>query len=192
MEISILTRRLILRPLQASDAGPMFAYRSRPDVSRYQIWQPADESEIREFIEKQQDLTLDTPGTWFTLAIVLREGGEMIGDIGMHFPGNESAQVEIGITLSPPFQRRGFAAEVLEEVCRFIFFSLGKERIVASVDPRNAPSIHLLERVGMHKEAFFPASMIIRGELVDDVRYAIQKGDYRDKEHGGTEKGKSR
>ena len=44
MEILLSTRRLVLRPLQAEDAETMFRYRSRPDVSRYQSWLPAEKS----------------------------------------------------------------------------------------------------------------------------------------------------
>jgi RimJ/RimL family protein N-acetyltransferase len=179
MDTPIPTRRLILRPLQASDAGPMFAYRSRPDVSRYQIWQPANVSEIRDFIEKQKTLAFDTPGTWFSLAIVLRESGEMIGDIGLHFLEAKTDEMEIGITLSPAFQKRGFAVEALEEIFRFLFFSKDKDRITASVDPRNLASIRLLERAGMQKKAYFREKMVIRGELVDDVVYAVGKEEFR-------------
>jgi RimJ/RimL family protein N-acetyltransferase len=179
MEILLSTRRLILRPLQAGDAETMFRYRSRPDVSRYQVWQPADESEVRAFIEKQSGLAPGARGTWYSLAMTLRENGILIGDVGLHFPEVEAAQLEIGITLSPAFQRRGLAAEALEEVCRFAFSSLGKDRLYASVDPRNKPSIRLLERVGMRKEAFLPGSMVIRGELVDDLVYAVKKSDFR-------------
>ncbi|MGB7539708.1 MAG: GNAT family N-acetyltransferase, partial [Anaerolineales bacterium] len=131
MEILLSTRRLNLRPLQAEDAETMFRYRSRPDVSRYQVWRPADISEVRAFIEKQSGIAPGARGTWYSLAMTLRENGMMIGDVGLHFPEIESAQMEIGITLSPAFQRRGLAAEALEEVCRFVFFSLGKDRIYA-------------------------------------------------------------
>ena len=157
----------------------MFKYRCRPDVYRYQIWQPADESEIREYIEKQKTLAPDTPGTWFSLAITLRENGAMIGDVGLHFHEQDPAQAEIGITLSPAFQKRGFAVESLEAACRFLFLSKGKERITASVDPRNGSSIRLLERVGMRKEAHVRECMTIRGELVDDVVYAMRKDELK-------------
>jgi RimJ/RimL family protein N-acetyltransferase len=179
MNILLTTRRLILRPLQESDAAAMFAYRSRPDVSRYQVWCPADETEIRGFIGKQRATVPDTPGTWFSLAITLRDTGEMIGDIGLHFPEHEPAQMEVGITLSPGFRKRGFAGEALEEAIRLAFFSLGKERVFASVDPRNLDSIRMLERAGMGKEAYFRGRMIIRGELVDDAVYSIRKSDFR-------------
>jgi len=179
MDVVLSTRRLILRPLQAADAEIMFRYRSRPDVSRYQVWRPADISEVRTFIEKQNGLVPGARGTWLSLAMTLRENGMMIGDVGLHFSETESTQLEIGITLSPAFRRRGLAAEVLMEVCRFAFDTLGKDRVYASVDPRNKASIRLLERVGMRKEAYFPASMVIRGELVDDLVYAVKKAEFR-------------
>jgi RimJ/RimL family protein N-acetyltransferase len=181
MDIFLLTRRLILRTLRLSDAEAMFGYRSRPDVSRYQIWQPVDVLEIRKFIKKQKKTALDTPNTWFSLAIALRENDEMIGDIGFHFPENERTQAEIGISLSPAFQKRGFAAEALEAACRYLFQSMGKDCVYASVDPRNTPSIRLLEQAGMRKEAFFPGRMVIRGELVDDAVYAIRKDEFQNK-----------
>ncbi len=178
MEILLSTRRLILRPLQAEDAETMFRYRSRADVSRYQSWLPAEVSEVRAFIEKQRSTPPGVRGTWLTLAMTLRDTGIMVGDTGLHFPEMESTQLEIGITLSPAFQHRGLAAEALAEVCRFAFFELGKDRLYASVDPRNKPSIRLLGRVGMRKEAFLPGSMVIRGELVDDLVYTVRKSDF--------------
>jgi RimJ/RimL family protein N-acetyltransferase len=173
MNILLTTPRLIIRPLRVSDSAAMFAYRSRPEVWHYQIWRPADESEIQGFIERQSAAAFGTPGTWFNLAITLRDTGEMIGDVGLHFPEGEPAQLEVGITISPRFQKRGFAAEGLGEIFRFVFFSLGKERIHASVDPRNLPSIRLLSRMGMRQEEILRGSLTIRGELVDDAIFAI-------------------
>jgi RimJ/RimL family protein N-acetyltransferase len=178
MDIQLSTRRLLLRPLALADAETMFRYRSRADVSRYQIWRPVAESEASAFIQKQIGLTLGARGTWFGLAITLRENGIMIGDIGLHFPENDSTQVEVGITLTPGYRHRGLAAEALSETCRFIFFDLNKNRVYASVDPRNKASIRLLERMGMRREAFMPGSMVIRGELVDDAVYGLKKPDF--------------
>jgi RimJ/RimL family protein N-acetyltransferase len=181
MDILLSTRRLILRPLRRSDAETMFRYRSRPEVYRYQLWQPVNEAEVRAFIEKQERLSPGTPGTWCSLAITQRENDVMIGDVGLHFPRTDPTQAEVGITLSPAFQRRGLAAEALEAVLRYAFESMGKDRVYASVDPRNKPSIRLLERVGMHKEAFLPESMVVRGERVDDAVFSLRKEEFRNK-----------
>ena len=170
----------------------MFRYRSRADVSRYQIWRPANEAEVLSFIEKQNKIKPGTRGAWFSLAITLRENGILIGDVGLHFPENDSTQVETGITLTPGYRHRGLAAEALAEVCRFAFTSLEKERVYASVDPRNKSSIRLLERVGMTREAFMPGSMVIRGELVDDAIYGVRKNDFLNPAKRGTEEEKSR
>ncbi|MFN2299761.1 MAG: GNAT family N-acetyltransferase [Anaerolineales bacterium] len=178
MTLSLLTPRLALRPLQPSDAGAMFCYRSRPDVWRYQIWKPAGEAEVRTFIEGLADADPGTPGTWLCLAITSRERGEMIGDVGLRFPEREAGSVEIGITLSPAAQKQGFAAETLEEVFRFLFLSLGIERIFASIDPRNSSSLRLMRRLGMRREAHIRGGRIIRGETVDDVIYAIRKKEF--------------
>ena len=34
----IVTSRLLLRPFRAEDLGAFVAYRSQPDVARYQSW----------------------------------------------------------------------------------------------------------------------------------------------------------
>jgi RimJ/RimL family protein N-acetyltransferase len=55
---------------------------------------------------------------------------------------------------------------------------LAKTRITAGADPRNLASVRLLERMGMTRTAYVRAYLEVRGELVDDVRYAVRKDDY--------------
>ena len=48
--LEIVTQRLVLRPLQLDDAPAFAAYRSDPDVARYQSWDtsyaPADAEQL--------------------------------------------------------------------------------------------------------------------------------------------------
>ena len=46
------------------------------------------------------------------------------------------------------------------------------------MDPRNEPSVALLERVGMRKEAHFRKSLWFKGEWVDDMVLAILKSEW--------------
>ena len=55
---------------------------------------------------------------------------------------------------------------------------LRKHRVYASVDPRNKPSMALLERVGMRKEAYLRQSLFWKGEWVDDVIYALLRSEW--------------
>jgi RimJ/RimL family protein N-acetyltransferase len=143
------------------------------------MWEPQDVPEVRSFIENLLGLEPDTPGTWYQLAITLRATGDLIGDCGLHFPTERQGQAEVGITLSPAHQGRGYATEALERVLEYLFGDLGKHRVYATVDPRNAPSIALLERVGMRREGHLRESVWVKGEWADDVIYAMLGREWR-------------
>jgi RimJ/RimL family protein N-acetyltransferase len=167
------TPRLLIRDLEIGDAAAMFAYRSRQGVARFQFWHPQSIDVIRSFILDMGQVEPDTPGTWLQLAICHLETGEMIGDIGLHFPLDCIGQAEIGYTVSPDHQRKGYATEAVNAIAVYLFNTLCKRRIVASVDPRNAPSIAVLEKIGFRKEAHFRKSILMNGEWCDDCVYAL-------------------
>ena len=157
----------------------MFRYRSDRMISRYQNWAPRSVEEISTFIAGLAEIGIDTPGRWYQLGLFLRESGEMVGDCGIHVQADDPRQVEIGITLAQEFQGRGLEAEALRAVLGYLFDELGKHRVFVSVDPRNAPSLALLERVGMRREAHFVESLYIKNAWVDDVIYAILRREFR-------------
>jgi RimJ/RimL family protein N-acetyltransferase len=174
-----VTRRVVLRLLRPDDAEAVFAYRSDPQVVRFQMWQPQEVQDIRSFIAGLQHLEPDTPGTWYQVAITLRESGVLIGDCGLHFPMSEPGQAEVGVTVAPGYQRQGYATEALEQVTDYLFDELRKHRVYARADPRNEASIALLQRVGMRKEGHLRESVWVRGEWTDDAIYAILEEDWR-------------
>jgi RimJ/RimL family protein N-acetyltransferase len=184
MRPDIVTERLVLRDLRDGDAQTMFAYRSDPEIIRYQGWEPESFGDVRAFIAS---LALDepyAPGSWRQLAITLRDTGEQIGDCGIHIPGDKPEQAEFGITLATAFQRRGYASEALRALLRLVFDTLGKHRAFASIDPRNAPSIALFERAGFRREAHHVESLWLMGEWVDDVIVAMLAREWRASERG--------
>lgn len=148
------------------------------EVSQYQSWMPGSLDEAVAFINGLQSLAFGTPGTWFQLAIRPRESKPLIGDVGIHFPTDNPQQVEIGVTVAPDYQRQGFASEAVTGLLDYIFGSLRKHRVFASVDPRNQPSIALLKRIGMRQEAHFRNSLWINGEWVDDLVFAILRSEW--------------
>jgi RimJ/RimL family protein N-acetyltransferase len=169
---NIVTDRLVLTPLSAADSDALFAYRSLPEVCRYQTWEPSRPQDAVVFIESLQSTEFDSPGTWFQLGVRFRESEQLIGDLGVHFlEGGE--QVEIGFTLAPAAQGRGLGSEAVVGLLDHLFGHLRKHRVFASVDPRNEPSLRLLRRVGMRQEAHLRQSMRFKGEWVDDVVFAV-------------------
>lgn len=62
--LPLLTPRLILRPFTADDLPHFTAYRSHPDVARYQSWSDYSAAEAQAFFAQQRRLefTVTTAG----------------------------------------------------------------------------------------------------------------------------------
>ena len=174
-QIQLLTERLQLRQIQMTDAEALFSYRSDKLVNQYQGWIPKSLYEVTEFISHKTSREVNVPGTWTQLGIFRKEDHKLIGDIGIHFHTEDSCKVEIGYTLNSLYHGQGYATEALKEVVCWLFNGLNKERIIASLDPRNQPSIRLVERLGFKKQAHFIQNIYNHGEWVDELVYVLVK-----------------
>lgn len=177
VKLPLLTDRLRLDALRVVDAAAMFAYRSDPAVSRYQGWIPASIDEVAAFIERNTKVTLGQRDTWFQLAIRPHDAHTLLGDLGLHFTASHQ-EAELGISIAPAQQGRGYATEVLRAALALLFGPLGQHRVFGSVDPRNTESVRLLESIGMRREAHFRQSLFFRGEWVDDVVFALLRDEW--------------
>ncbi len=171
--IELSTGRLHLRPIQLSDARELWSYRSDRVANRYQGWIPGSIEDAEQFISERVSPVLNVNGTWFQFAVILRANGRMIGDIGLHFFDNANRQVELGCTLGTGYQGCGYATEALMEVIRYLFGTLDKHRLIASIDPENLKSIHLFERLGFRKEGHFRKCRLQDGQWIDDLIFAL-------------------
>jgi len=178
--IEINTQRLHLRKIEKEDATALFKYRSDAETNKYQGWIPKTLEDTENFISKIAE-NIDEYDTWFQFAIINKEHGELIGDVGIHFFDVDRYQVEIGCTLNKSHHGKGFAIEALKAVMNFLFNDLNKQRITCSIDPLNQASIKMVERIGFRKEAHFKQSILIDGEWYDDVVYAILKDEWKSK-----------
>ena len=174
---TIKTDRLLLRKLEMTDSHDFFTYRSLPEICEYQSFMPKNISEAGDFISRIPS-SPNIPDTWFQLAIVNKNENTLIGDIGIHFL-EDNAQIEIGYTLAPSYQGKGYAIETLKAVLNYLFSDLKKHRVTASVDPSNIKSIRLLEKLGMRKEGHFIKSYRMGDIWVDDCIYAILEEEWK-------------
>jgi RimJ/RimL family protein N-acetyltransferase len=164
--------RVVLRPLRPDDAPTIVAYRSDPEVARYQSWAPTLD-DVLGTIDAPGARAPFAPGTWTQLGIALHASGELIGDVGVHVFEGEPLQAEFGITLATAFQGRGYATEALRALLALLFDDLGKHRVTASVDPRNARSIALMRRAGFRQEGHLVESLRFKGAWADDLVFAM-------------------
>jgi RimJ/RimL family protein N-acetyltransferase len=139
------TARLRLRPPRPDDAEALFAYRSDARANRFQGWVPERPEEARAFLSRLPSEP-GLPGTWYQLMIEERDGGRLIGDIGLRFDAN--GDCGIGYTLAREHRGHGLATEAVRAAIGYLFGPLDRRRVHADVLPANEASIRLLRRIG--------------------------------------------
>lgn len=177
-EKMIETARILLRPISAKDNEQVFSYRSDAETNKYQGFVPKELKEVDEFIARNP-FEFNQPESWFQLVIIEKSTHEIIGDIGIHFIGEDDFQCELGCTLDKKHQGKGYATIAMKITIDYLFTTLNKHRITGSVDPGNIDSIRLLKRLNFRKEAHFRESLLINGEWKDDVLYGLLKSEWQ-------------
>ncbi len=175
----IETERLLLRRFRQADLEPFFAYRSDPDVARYQGWGVITRDEAARFVDRQAQSIPGQLGTGAQIAVELKASGRMIGDVYLDAPREEPHEARIGYTLAAGHQGRGYAFEAVTAVLGFVFKTLGKHRVTALTYAANARSVALLERIGMRKEAHFVRSRKFEGSWADECIYAMLNSEWK-------------
>jgi aminoglycoside 6'-N-acetyltransferase len=167
-------RRVVLRRFQPADMAQFVAYRSSPDVARFQSWDaPYPREEGERFIRDMMALHPDTAGEWFQFAVALRPAGPLIGDCAAMTRADDPRQCEIGFTIAGEHQGRGYATEAARLLVGYLFADRGKHRVTACCDARNTASAAVLERLGMRREGHLRESTWAKGEWTDDLLYAL-------------------
>ena len=136
------TERLTLRQLEPRDAVAISAYRSDPDVARYQSWTPPYPLESARKLVREMQHRDGTELGWTQIGIELRATGQLIGDVA--FERRSPAEAAVGYSLAPVHWGHGYATEAVGAVVAHGLDVLGHEVIVAEVLPENAASIALL------------------------------------------------
>jgi RimJ/RimL family protein N-acetyltransferase len=113
--IPLRTARLVLRYLTLADAQAFFAYRSDPAVAAMQGWMPASRAEADVFVGSVAGVPFARHGTWSQLGVVEVGNDALIGDVGVYVDAS-GVIAEIGYTIAPAFQRRGYATEAVRAI----------------------------------------------------------------------------
>lgn len=168
------TPRLVLRRFTPDDAPAFAAYRSDPDVARFQSWDaPFGLDQARAFIAELSDAHPDTPGEWFQLAVEEQATRTLVGDLAAFVDDDDPRLARVGVTFARSAQGRGYATEALTALLDYLLLTRGKHRVSADCDARNTASGALLRRVGMRQEATHRRSAWWKGEWTDEEVYAV-------------------
>jgi RimJ/RimL family protein N-acetyltransferase len=145
----IETERLLLRDWQPSDAAPFAALNADAEVTRY----------LRGPMRRDQsdELLARIRGHWedhgFGLyAVEVKESGAFAGFVGLAIPSflpEVLPAVEVGWRLGREHWGKGYATEGARATMRFGFDELELRQVISIIDPGNAASIRVAERLDM-------------------------------------------
>ncbi|MCL1137398.1 GNAT family N-acetyltransferase [Shewanella pneumatophori] len=167
---------ITIREFEHKDLPSFAAYRALPEVAKYQSWSSYSIERAESLFNSMAEHQFGEQGQWFQLAICLTETDKIIGDLAVHFI--DDAQIELGFSLNPAFQGRGYALLALNCVVDYLFSTLSKHRIVATVDCENSASFRLLEKAKFRREAHFVDNIFFKGKWGSEYQYALLKTEW--------------
>ncbi|MEX2273987.1 MAG: GNAT family N-acetyltransferase [Actinomycetota bacterium] len=144
----IETVRLRLRRSRVEDAETISTYRQEPQVSRYQGWERTDLGGVREAIA---EMAGRAPGEsdWVQFTVEERDGGTLVGDVGLSPTENEPGVIKVGYTMAPAAQGKGYATEAVQALVGYAFDTLGADVVRAYASAENIPSHRVAEKAGL-------------------------------------------
>ena len=152
----------------------------REDVCRYLPWMPMDLDQARAKLEQRvRQMHIEADGDSLVLVAEESDTSQAVGEFMLRLKSLENRQGEIGWSLHPDAQGRGFATEAAREMLRIGFDELGLHRIVAGCDSRNTASLRVMERLGMRREAEFVEYEYFKGEWASEIVCAMVESEWR-------------
>ncbi|MGB0884286.1 MAG: GNAT family N-acetyltransferase [Flavobacteriales bacterium] len=139
------TKRVVLRPLDVSDAEAFFRLNADPDVLKFtgdSAFLSVDEARL--FLEQYPDYELNGFGRW---AVVSKDTNTFIGWCGLKL--NEEHQVDLGFRFFQNEWGKGYATESAKAALDFGFKQLNIQEIIGRAAIENTASIKVLEKIGM-------------------------------------------
>jgi len=175
----LTTPRLRLCRFGMHHLASFLAYHNDPRVVRFQSWEPFSHEQGLEFVQGQAEQAPFLRGHWTQLAIERVTDAAHIGDVAIHIQNEDPRLAELGVSLAPAHQGKGYAREVLKFLISHVFQDMSVCRISAEIDPRNTASLTLFEALGFVREGHLRRNLWLKGEWVDTVIYGVLADEWK-------------
>jgi RimJ/RimL family protein N-acetyltransferase len=157
----------------------MFALFSDPEVARYWSFPPWTEL-VQANTYLAPSLLARTPeSTSLPWAIADRATDAMIGTTTIFAWNRDQRRAEIGYALHRARWGTGLAREAVARALTYGFDELQLRRFEADIDPRNAASIALVERLGFRREGLLHERWLVSNEPCDSLLFGLLARDFR-------------
>lgn len=163
--MEIRTERLLLRRPHMDDLDAMFEIMSDPVAMRYWSTLPhADREVTRPWLERM--IARNAAGGD---DFVIEHEGRVIGDVGA------GRLPDFGFMLRRDCWGKGFATEASRAFIDHAFRNTAATELRADVDPRNAASLRVLDRLGFVETGRAERTFLLGDEWCDSVYLALTR-----------------
>ncbi|MEV6566282.1 GNAT family N-acetyltransferase [Streptomyces kronopolitis] len=138
------TERLLLRPWSDGDLAAVL------DGTRQPHWAPDFPAEGDRVIAGFTARTLAARGVHGQRQILERDGGLVVGAIGLFWPPAEGS-VAFGYGIVPSRRGRGYASEAARALVAFALTAPGVHTVCADIERGNPASGRVLEKAGLER-----------------------------------------
>jgi RimJ/RimL family protein N-acetyltransferase len=167
--MEIRTERLLLRPAREADLAALHAILSDRQAMTY--WSSPPHRDIEQTRDWLASMIAIEPSDGEDF--IVEHEGQVIGKVGLwRFP-------EIGFIFHPDYWGRGFAEEGLTLVLDRAFGLHGLPKVEADVDPRNASSLKLLQRLGFRETGRKARTWHVGDQWCDSVYLELEPRDWK-------------
>lgn len=162
------TKRLLLRAPRIEDFAT-YAAIGESNRGRYLVEDNTDRDALwLDFAQMVASWLLRGHGVW---TVETRDTGDTIGFVLLGFePGDH--EPELGYLFLPEAEGHGFAQEAARAARAHAFGNLGLKTLVSTIDPGNARSIRLAERLGATRDA---AAEAAHGNAIHVYRHSPEE-----------------
>jgi [ribosomal protein S5]-alanine N-acetyltransferase len=170
------TPRLRLRRLLETDAPDLHVAYGDADTMRF--WDSLPSRDVAETAARIRQSVDANPQWHAAFAVLQRETGRFVGMVNYHWRQPWNRRLAIGWILARPWWRQGFAGEATGALLEHCFTALGTHRAEAHIEPANAASIRLAERLGFRQEGVMRDWLFVADQPRDMVLYALLRPDW--------------
>lgn len=175
---TIHASRVALRWIIPSDAPDLFEIFGDPVVCRY--WsRPAMTDPHQADALHAEIVAFFQERALFQWGIADRTTDRLIGTCTLAYLSAQHRHAALGYALARTAWGKGYAHEALLALLHFAFNTLDLHRLEADVDPRNAASIRVLERLGFRLEGHQRERYHMEGEVQDALLYGLLKPEWK-------------
>ena len=170
--------RVRLRWLKEGDVDALFAIFSDEVMMRY--W---SSTAMKQRAEAEKYLASIRSGfagkSLFQWGIERKEDGEVLGTCTLLNIHRDSMRAELGYCLRSTHWSKGYMGEALGALIDYAFATLRLRRLEADVDPGNAASLRILERMGFTREGLLRERWDVGGQIGDTAFYGLLAREWR-------------